>query len=70
MSGWLIARAGLPPLLQSCVSVLYYVLYAEVFFSYSQTVLPKEYGLGVIFFILVSFLMFAIFFLKIKEFHC
>ncbi len=48
--GWLIARAGLPPLLQSCVSMLYYVLYAEVFFSCSQTVLPQGVQSGGYFF--------------------
>ncbi len=37
MSGWLIARAGLLPLLQSRVSMVYYVLFvAEVFFLFSH----------------------------------
>ncbi len=54
MSGWLIARAGLLPLLQSRVSMVYYVLLLLRCFSCSHTVLPKEHSLGVIFFSLQS----------------
>ncbi len=54
MSGWLIARAGLLPLLQSRVSMVYYVLLLLRCFSCSYTVLPKEHSLGVIFFSLHS----------------
>ncbi len=54
MSGWLIARAGLLPLLQSRVSMVYYVLLLLRCFSCSHTVLPKEHSLGVIFFSLHS----------------
>ncbi len=54
MSGWLLARAGLLPLLQSCVSMVYYVLLLLRCFSCSHTVLPKEHSLGVIFFSLPS----------------
>ncbi len=61
MSGWLIARAGLLPLLQSHVSMVYYVLLLLRCFSCSHTVLPKEHSLGVIFFLL-AFLLFAVFF--------
>ncbi len=52
--------AGLPPLLQSRVSMVYYVLLLLRCFSCSHTVLPKEHSLGVIFFLL-SLLMFAVF---------
>ncbi len=54
MSGWLLARAGLLPLLQSRVSMVYYVLLLLRCFSCSNTVLPKEHSLGVIFFSLPS----------------
>ncbi len=54
MSGWLLARAGLLPLLQSRVSMVYYVLLLLRCFSCSHTVLPKEHSLGVIFFSLHS----------------
>ncbi len=50
MSGWMLARAGLLPLLQSRVSMVYYVLLLLRCFSCSHTVLPKEHSLGVIFF--------------------
>ncbi len=50
----LIARAGLLPLLQSRVSMVYYVLLLLRCFSCSHTVLPKEHSLGVIFFSLHS----------------
>ncbi len=53
-SGWLLARAGLLPLLQSRVSMVYYVLLLLRCFSCSHTVLPKEHSLGVIFFSLPS----------------
>ncbi len=45
---WLLAGAGLLPLLQSCVYG--YVLLLLRCFSCSHTVLPKEHSLGVIFF--------------------
>ncbi len=48
-SGRLPAGAGSLPLLQS-VSMVYVLFVAEVFFSCSHTVLPKEHSLGVIFF--------------------
>ncbi len=47
---WLLAGAGLLPLLQSRVSMVYYVLLLLRCFSCSHTVLPKEHSLGVIFF--------------------
>ncbi len=49
-TGWLLAGAGLLPLLQSRVSMVYYVLLLLRCFSCSHTVLPKEHSLGVIFF--------------------
>ncbi len=63
-TGWLIARAGLLPLLQSRVSMVYCVLLLLRCFSCSHTVLPKEHSLGVIFFFLLTFLMlcYAVFF--------
>ncbi len=49
-TGWLFAGAGLLPLLQSRVSMVYNVFLLLRFFSCSHTVLPKEHSLGVIFF--------------------
>ncbi len=49
-TGWLLAGAGLLPLLQSRVSMLYVLLLLLRCFSCSHTVLPKEHSLGVIFF--------------------
>ncbi len=48
-AGWLLAGAGLLPLLQSRVSMVYVLLLLRCF-SCSHTVLPKEHSLGVIFF--------------------
>ncbi len=62
-TGWLLAGAGLLPLLQSRVSMVYYVLLLLRCFSCSHTVLPKEHSLGVIFF-LVTFLMLCCIFLQ------
>ncbi len=48
-SGWLLAGARLLPLLQSRVSMVYYVLLLLMCFSCSHTVLPKEHSLFVFF---------------------
>ncbi len=61
-TGWLIARAGLLPLLQSHVSMVYYVLLLLRCFSCSHTVLPKEHSLGVIFFSSSHSSCYAVFF--------
>ncbi len=66
-TGWLLAGAGLLPLLQSRVSMVYYVLLLLRCFSCSHTVLPKEHSLGVIFFLL-TFLMLCCIFLQ-KSLH-
>ncbi len=69
-TGWLLAGAGLPPLLQSRVSMVYYVLLLLRCFSCSHTVLPKEHSLGVIFFLLTFLMLCCIFLQKIPAFHC
>ncbi len=66
-TGWLLAGAGLLPLLQSRVSMVYYVLLLLRCFSCSHTVLPKEHSLGVIFFLL-TFLMLCCIFLQFPVF--
>ncbi len=66
-SGWLLAGAGLLPLLQSRVFMVYYVLLLLRCFSCSHTVLPKEHSLGVIFFLL-TFLMLCCIFLQFPVF--
>ncbi len=62
MSGWMLAGAGLLPLLQSRVSMVYYVLLLLRCFSCSHTVLPKEHSLGVIFFSSLHSSCYAVFF--------
>ncbi len=64
---YLYAGAGLLPLLQSRVSMVYYVLLLLRCFSCSHTVLPKEHSLGVIFFLL-TFLMLCCIFLQFPVF--
>ncbi len=69
-TGWLLAGAGLLPLLQSRVSMVYMLLLLLRCFSCSHTVLPKEHSLGVIFFLL-TFLMLCCIFLQfpVLAFH-
>ncbi len=66
-TGWLLAGAGLLPLLQSRVSMVYVLLLLLRCFSCSHTVLPKEHSLGVIFFLL-TLLMLCCIFLKFPVF--
>ncbi len=66
-TGWLLAGAGLLPLLQSRVSMVYVLLLLLRCFSCSHTVLPKEHSLGVIFFLL-TFLMLCCIFLQFPVF--
>ncbi len=61
-TGWLLAGAGLPPLLQSRVSMVYYVLLLLRCFSCSHTVLPKEHSL--VFFFSSPSSCYAVFFFK------
>ncbi len=66
-TGCLLAGAGLLPLVQSHVSMVYYVLLLLRCFSGSHTVLPMKHSLGVIFFLL-TFLMLCCIFLQFPVF--